>query len=138
MLCNSIFQSLRQCRLRRSRKVIGKEEKMYHKRATVPKVMTFRSFQISMRILCSSSQLGCSISLQLLGDLAKMYENESSQCSNDQIIKNLQLLDVRKLLMQCYATQYSKAFGSVGYVDLEKLQGLKKKSIPNERPSQKL
>ena len=83
--------------------------------------MTFLSFQISMRILCSSSQLGCSISLQLLGDLAKTYENDRSQRSNDQAIKNLWLLEVRKLLMQSDATQYSKAFDSVGCVDLEKL-----------------
>ena len=56
----------------------------------------------------------------------KTYENERSQCSNDQIIKNLWLLDVRKLLMQCYATQYSKALGSVGCVDLEKLYEINK------------
>ena len=94
---------------------------MYRKRTTVPKVMTFRSFKISMRILCSANQLGCSISLNLLVDLAKTYENERSKCSNDQAIKNLWLLDVRKLLMQCNATQYYKAFGGVGCVDLEKL-----------------
>ena len=99
---------------------------MYPKRTNEPKVMTFLGFQISMRILSSSSQLGCSISLHLLVDLAKTYENNSSQCSNDQVIKNLWLLDVRKLLMQCDATQYSKAFDSVGCVDLEKLDEINK------------
>ena len=59
-------------------------------------------------------------------DLAKTYENERSQCSNDQAIKNLWLLDVRKLLMHCDATQYSKAFDSVGHVDLEKLYEINK------------
>ena len=92
----------------------------------MPKVMTFRSFKISMRILCSSSELGCLISLHLLVDLGKTYENERSQCSNDQVIKNLWLLEVRKLLMQSDATQYSNAFGSVGCVDLEKLYEINK------------
>ena len=94
---------------------------MYPKWTTESKVMTFRGFQISTRILCSYSQLGCSISLNLHVDLVKMYENDLSQCLNDQIIKNLWLLDVCELLMQCNATQYYKAFGSVGCVDLEKL-----------------
>ena len=79
-----------------------------------------------MRVLCPSNQLGCSISLHLIVDLAKTYENEWSQCSNDQIIKNLWLLEVRKPLMQCDATQYSKAFDSVGCVDLEKLDEINK------------
>ena len=79
-----------------------------------------------MRILCSSNQLGCSISLKLLVHLAKTYENKRSQRSNDQAIKNLRLLDVRKLLMQCNATQYYKAFGGVGCVDLEKLDEINK------------
>ena len=79
-----------------------------------------------MRILCPSNQLGCSISLHLIVDLAKTYENEWSQCSNDQIIKNLWLLEVRKLLMHCDAAQYSKAFDSVGCVDLEKFYEINK------------
>ena len=81
---------------------------MCPKRTTEPKVMTFRSFQIFTRILCLSNHLGCSFSLYLLVDLPKTYENEWSQCSNDQIIKNLWLPKVRNLLMQCYATQYCK------------------------------
>ena len=88
--------------------------------------MTFLSFQISMRILSSSSQLGCSISRHLLVDLAKTFQNEWSKCSNEQVIKNLWLLEVRKLLTQCDATQYSKAFDSVGCVDLEKLDEINK------------
>ena len=99
---------------------------MYPKRTNEPKVMTFLSFQISMLILSSSSQLGCSISRHLLVDLAKTFENEWSKCSNEQAIKNLWLLEVRKLLMQCDATQYSKAFDSVGCVDLEKLDEINK------------
>ena len=99
---------------------------MYPKQTTEPKVMTFWSFEISVRVLCPSNQLGCWISLHLIVDLAKTYENERSQCSNDQIIKNLWLLEVRKLLMHCDATQYSKAFGSVGCVDLEKLDEINK------------
>ena len=79
-----------------------------------------------MRVLCPSNQLGCSISLKLLVDLAKTYENNRSQCSNDQAIKNLWLLEVRELLMQCDAAQYSKAFDSVGCVDLKKLDEINK------------
>ena len=71
-----------------------------------------------MHILCLSNLLGRSFFLNLLVDLAKTYENEWSQCSNDQIIKNLWLLKVRNLLMQCYATQYCYAFYSLGCVDL--------------------
>ena len=111
---------------------------MHPKRTTEPKVMTFRSFQISMRILCLSNHLGCSFSLYLPVELAKTYENWWSQCSNDQIIKILWLLEVRNLLMQCYTTQYCNAFGSLGSVDLEKLYEIKKKCIPNGRPRQKL
>ena len=99
---------------------------MYPKRTNEPKVMTFQSFQISMRILTSSSQLGCSISRHRLVDLAKTFENEWSKCSNEQVIKNLWLLEVRELLMQCDETQYSKAFDSVGCVDLEKLDEINK------------
>ena len=90
----------------RSRKVIWNEKKMRPKRTTESKVMAFQSFQISMRILCLSNHLGCSSSLYLLVDLAKTYQNEWSQCSNDQIIKNLWLLELRNLLIQCYTTQY--------------------------------
>ena len=75
----------------------------------------------STRILSSSSQHGCTMSLHLLVDLAKTFENEWSKCSNEQVIKNLWLLEVRELLMQCNATQYYKAFGGVGCVDLEML-----------------
>ena len=99
---------------------------MYPKRTNEPKVMTFLGFQISMRILSSSSQLGCSISLHVLVDLAKTFENEWSKCSNQQVVKNLWLLEVRELLMQCDATQYSEAFDSVGCVDLEKLDEINK------------
>ena len=97
---------LRQFEARRSRKVIWNEKKMRPKRTNEPKVMAIRSFRFFMRILCLSNHLGCSFSLYLLVDLAKTYENEWSQCSNDQIIKNLWLSEVRNLLMQCYATQY--------------------------------
>ena len=99
---------------------------MYSKRTNEPKVMTFQSFQISMRILTSSSQLGCSISPHRLVDLAKTFENEWSHCLNDQIMKNLWPLEVRNLLMQCNETQYYKAFGGVGCVDLKKLYEIKK------------
>ena len=75
--------------------------------------MAFRSFQISMRILCLSNHLGCSFSLYLLVDLAKTYENKWSQCSNDQIIKNLWLLEVRNLLMQCYELNIAMRLQSV-------------------------
>ena len=106
---------------------------MYPKRATVPQVMTFRSFQISLRFLGLSNQLGRSFSLYLPIDHAKTYENERSQCSNYQIIKNLWLLEVRELLMQCDATQYSKAFDSVGCVDLEKLEDCLLYTSPSPR-----
>ena len=79
---------------------------MHPKQTTEPKVMAIRSFRFFMRNLCLSNHLGCSFSLYLLVDLAKTYENEWSQCSNDQIIKNLWLPEVHNLLMQCYATQY--------------------------------
>ena len=92
--------------LRRSRKVIWNQKKMHPKRMTEPKVMAFWSFRIFTCILCLSNYLGCSFSLYLPVDLAKTYENEWSQCSNDQSIKNLWLPEVRNLLMQCYATQY--------------------------------
>ena len=126
MLCNKKFQNYRQCRLRRSRKVIWNKKKMYPKQTTEPKVTTFWSFQISVRVLCPSNQLGCWISLHLLVDLAKTFEKEWSKCSNQQVIKNLWLLQVRELLMQCDATQYSKAFDSVGCVDLEKFYEINK------------
>ena len=128
MLCNPILLCLRKFGQHRSRKVIRNKKKMQPKRTTAPKVMIFWSFWISRRILCSSNQLGCSISIHLLVDLAKTYENEWSHCSNDQIIKNLWLLEVRKLLGQCYATQYSNTFSSLGCVDLENLYGIKKKN----------
>jgi len=99
---------------------------MYPKRTNEPKVISFLGFQISMRILSSSSQHGCSISRHHLLDLAKTFENEWSKCSNEQVIKNLWLLEVRKLLMQCDATHYSEAFDSVGCVDLEKLDEINK------------
>ena len=84
--------------------------------------------------LCLSNHLGRSFSLFLLVDLAKMYENKWSQCSNNQIIKNLWLLEVRNLLMQCYATQYYKPFGSLGCINLEKLYEIKKNaSQTNDR-----
>ena len=87
-------------------KLYEMKKKKRLKRTTESKVMAFRRFQTSMRILCLSNHLGCSFSLYLLVDLAKTYENKWSQCSNDQIIKNLWLPEVRNLLMQCYATQY--------------------------------
>ena len=99
---------------------------MYPKRTNEPKDMTIQSFQISTRILSSSSQHGCTISLHLLVDLIKTFENEWSKCSNEKVIKNLWLLEVRELLMQCDETQYSKAFDSVGFVDLEKLDEINK------------
>ena len=111
---------------------------MHPKRMTEAKVMTFQCFQISMRILCLSNHLGCWFSLWLLVDLAKTYKIWWSLCSNDQIIKNLWLLEVRNLLMQCYATQYCYAFESLGSIDLAKLYEIKKKCNPNERPRQKL
>ena len=91
---------------RRSRKVIWNEKKMRPKRTTNSKVMGIQNFQIYMRILCLSNHLRCSFSLYLLVDLEKTYQNEWSQCSNDQIIKNLWLSEVRNLLIQYYATQY--------------------------------
>ena len=121
MFGNSIFQHLRQFGLRRSRKVILNKKKMHPKRTTEAKVMAFRSFLISMRIFCLSNHLGRSFYLYLLVHLVKTYENESSHCKNGQICKNLWPLEVRKLLMQCCATQYSNAFGSLCCVDLEKL-----------------
>ena len=92
---------------------------MHPKRTTEAKVMAFRSFLISMRIFCLSNHLGRSFYLYLLVHLVKTYENESSHCKNDQISENLCPLEVRKLLMQCCATQHSKAFGSLCRVDLE-------------------
>ena len=79
---------------------------MRPKQMIEPKVMAFQSFRIFMHILCVSNHLGCSFSLYLLVDLAKTYENKWSQCLNDQSIKNLQLSEVRNLLMQCYVAQY--------------------------------
>ena len=114
------------------------KKKMHLKRTTEPIVVTFLCFQISMHILCLSNHLGRPFSLYLLVHLAKTYENEWSRCSNEQIIKNLWLLEASNLVMQCYATQYSNAFSSLGCADLEKLYEIKKKCIPNGRPSQKL
>ena len=88
--------------------------------------MTFRSFQISLRFLGLSNKLGRSFSQYFLVDLAKTCENEWSHCLNDQIIKNLWPLEVRNHLMQCNETQYYKAFGGVGCVDLKKLYEIKK------------
>ena len=67
---------------------------MRPKRMTKPKVMGIRSFRFSTCILCLSNHLGCWFSHHLLVDLARTYENEFSQCSNDQIIKNLWRLGV--------------------------------------------
>ena len=83
MLRNSILQRLLQIGLHRSRKVIwNKKKNMRPKRTTEAKVMAFRSFQISMHILCLSNHLGRSFSLCLLVHLVKTYENEWSRCSN--------------------------------------------------------
>ena len=109
-------------------KFYERKKKLHPKRMTEPKVMTFRGFQICIRILCLSNLLGRSFFLYLLVDLLKTYENEWSHCSNDQIIKNLWLPEVRNLLMQCYATQYSNTFRSLGCVDLENLSEIKKKN----------
>ena len=104
------------------------KNKMHTKWMTEPKVMAVRSFQISMCILCLSNHLGCSFSLYLLAHLVKMYENEWSRCTNDQISKNLWPLEVRKLLLQCCATQHSEAFGSLCCVDFKKFCEIKKKA----------
>ena len=120
-------------------KLLKLKKKMHPKQTTEPKVMTFRSFQISMRILCQSNYVGRSFSLQLLVDLTKTYENWWSRCSNDQIIKSLWHLKIRNLLTQCYTTQYCYAFCNFGCVDLIKLYEIKKKKcIPNGGPSQML
>jgi len=55
-------------------------------------------FRFFMHILCLSNHLGRSFSLYLLVDLQRTYENEGSQCSNDEIIKNLWLLEVQNLV----------------------------------------
>ena len=110
---------------------------MHTKWMTEAKFMTFQSFQISMRILCLSNHLGCWFSLWLLVDLAKTYKSWWSLCSNDQIIKNLWLPEVRNLLMQCNETQYNKAFGVVGCVDLKKLYEIKK-VYPKQTTEQKV
>ena len=98
---------------------------MRPKRTTKPKVMSIRSFRFFTRILCWSNHLGCSFSLYPLVDLARTYENEWSHCSNDQIIKNLWLLEVHNL---DWAAQISKIYK----------KSKKKKCVPNRRPSQKL
>ena len=79
---------------------------MRPKRTTESKIMGTQSFQIYIRILCLSNHLRCSFSLYLLVDLEKTYQNEWSQRSNDQIIDNLWLSEVRNRLMQFYETQY--------------------------------
>ena len=99
--------------------------------------MTFRSFRISLRFLGLSNQLGRSFSQYLLVDLAKTCENEWSHCLNVQIIKILWPLEVRNLLMQCNETQYYKAFGGVGCVDLKKLYEIKK-VYPKQTTEQKV
>ena len=71
---------------------------MRSKRTTKIKVMAIRNFRFFTRIFRSSNHLGCSFSLYLLVDLARTYEHEWSQCSNDQIIKNLWLLEVHNLV----------------------------------------
>ena len=119
-------------------KLYETKNKMHTKWTTQPKVMAFRSFLISMRIICLSNHLGRSFYLYLLVHLLKMYGNEWSRCSNDQISKNLWPLEVCMLLMQCCATQYCNAFGSLCFVDLENLLKYRKKCIPNGRPSQRL
>ena len=114
---------LRQFGLRRSRKVIWNEKKMHPKRTTEPKVMAVQSFRISTCILCLSNHLGCSFSLYLPVDLTKTYENEWSQCSNDQSIKKLWLPEVRNLFMQLNITMglqwpgiyYSMGSNYLGY-----------------------
>jgi len=73
------------------------KKQMRPKRTTKPKVMAIRSFRFFTRILHLSNHHGCSFSLYLLPDLATTYENEWSQCSNDQIIKNLWLLEFHNL-----------------------------------------
>ena len=102
-------------------KTFVKYNKMHPKRTTEQKVMAFRTSRISLRILCLSNHHGYSFSIQLLIDFAKTYEIYSSQCSNDQIVKNLWLLEVCNPLLQCYATQLCNAFDSLGHVDLSKL-----------------
>ena len=109
---------------------------MLPKQTTEPKVMRFRNFQISMRILCVSNHLRRSISLQLLVNLVKTYENWWSQFSNDQIIQNFWLLDVRNLPMQCYTTQYCNALCILGFVDLVMLYEIKKKNMRPKRTTE--
>ena len=98
---------------------------MRPKRTTMPIVMAIRSFQFFTRILCLSNHLGCSFSLYLLLHLLRTYEHEWSQCSNDQIIKNLWLLEVHNLVR-------------VAYISKSYMKSKKKKCVPNRRPSQKL
>jgi len=75
------------------------KKKKRPKQTTKPKVMAIRSFWFFTRILCYSNHLGCSFSLYLLVDLARTYENEWSQCSNDQIFKNIWLRVVHNLVL---------------------------------------
>ena len=94
---------------------------MQTKRTTEPKVMTFRSFQISMCILFLSNQFGRTFCLLLLVDLAKRTKTGGHSAQMTNFIKNLRLLEVRNLLMQCYTTQYCYTFGCFDCVDLDKL-----------------
>ena len=94
---------------------------MQTKWTTEPKVMTFRSFQISMCILFLSNQFGRTFCLLLLVDLAKRTKTGGHSAQMTNFIKNLRLLEVRNLLMQCYTTQYCYTFGCFDCVDLDKL-----------------
>ena len=97
---------------------------MRPKCTTKPKVMSIRSFRFFTRILCWSNHLGCSFSLYPLVDLARTYENEWSQCSNDQIIKNLWLLEVHNPFWAAWISKCSMKSN--------------KKGVANGRPSQQL
>ena len=114
------------------------KNKIHTKWTTEPKVMAFQSFQISMCILCLSNHLECSFSLHLPIHHVKMYGNEWSRCTNNQISKNLWPPEVRKLLVQSCATQHSNEFGSLCYVDLKKLCEMKKKMHPKRTTEPKV
>ena len=93
--------------------------------------MAFRSFQISMRILCLSNHLGRSFSLYLLVHFVKTYENEWSPCLNDQFAKTYILRKFVGLL--CNVVQLSILTPSVVCAALIVKSSMKEKKncIPN-------
>ena len=139
MLCNSIMQRLRQFGLRRSLKLILNKKKMQTKQTTEPKVMAFRSFQISMCILCSSNQFWTLV--------LSIASRRSRKNVRKRVVTILKWPNYLKFMASgrskssyaIFATQYCNAFCRLGCIDLEKLYEIKKKiCVPNERPRQKL